>query len=196
MQVLAALTSSVPLVCFGWGVTRFFTRTGAPSGSQAATALLGLIFGGWQLYALATAAVLPWRAAAAATAHVAATWIFWAAIRACERRPLTAIFERDAPRRLVRSGPYRYVRHPFYTAYSIYWMSGGVACGTVEAGLAAAVMIATYIRAAALEERKFAASPLAEDYRDYRRRTGAFLPRVHLRWRTEALGVEELRGVK
>lgn len=181
MQVIAALTSALALASFGWGVTHFFKRPGAPSGSQRATALLGLIFGSVQLVELATGGIVPWRAAAAAAAHVAATWIFWMAVRACRRHRLTAIFEPDAPKRLVQSGPYRYIRHPFYTAYSIYWIAGAAACSTPETVVAPAVMIAIYIRAAAMEEGKFAASPLAGEYREYRQRTGAFVPRPQAR---------------
>jgi protein-S-isoprenylcysteine O-methyltransferase Ste14 len=50
------------------------------------------------------------------------------------------------------------------------------------------IMLALYARAAILEERKFADSALKAEYRDYRSRTGFFLPSCRT-----LMAIEELR---
>ena len=97
-----------------------------------------------------------------------------------------AIFEADLPVRLVQSGPYAYVRHPFYSAYTIFWLGGWVASGSMVALLSVPVMLGIYVQGAREEERKFSRSSFAGEYADYRRRVGAWLPHVPRRKRATA----------
>jgi protein-S-isoprenylcysteine O-methyltransferase Ste14 len=100
---------------------------------------------------------------------------FWA-LRAHGRRPLSAAFSPDEPAHLVDWGPYRFIRHPFYSAYLLTWLAGFVATARFALIPTIVVMFWIYWRAADLEEKKFAASPLAENYRRYSQLTGRFLP--------------------
>jgi protein-S-isoprenylcysteine O-methyltransferase Ste14 len=86
---------------------------------------------------------------------------------------------RPAPRlggRLVRSGPYRWVRHPMYTSV----MLGGSAClwaaPSAAAALTLLLLVADLVVKAALEERWM----LLEhpDYAGYRAGTWRFVPFV------------------
>jgi protein-S-isoprenylcysteine O-methyltransferase Ste14 len=81
--------------------------------------------------------------------------------------------------RLVSDGPYRYVRHPIYTA------SVAIAVGTTLVfrsylllGVAVLSIVATRWWAAAEEEVLGAPEGLGDAYRSYASRTGRFLPRV------------------
>jgi protein-S-isoprenylcysteine O-methyltransferase Ste14 len=86
-------------------------------------------------------------------------------------------FSRDEPRFVHASGPYRYVRHPFYASYLLaYGATALLLPGLTTLGLLGAMTV-YYAWAAAREERKFAASGVAAEYQDYRRRTGRFVPR-------------------
>lgn len=81
--------------------------------------------------------------------------------------------------RLVTSGPYRWVRHPTYTA--VFLVSGGAAMFLLNALLAALVLVAYGIarRRALLEESLLASeSGFGAEYRAYMRRTGRFLPQI------------------
>lgn len=78
---------------------------------------------------------------------------------------------------LVTSGPYRWVRHPFYTACFIGLVGGSLAIANwlylVLGGLAAGFLVArTRIEEEKLVER------FGDDYRDFTRRTGRFFPRL------------------
>jgi protein-S-isoprenylcysteine O-methyltransferase Ste14 len=80
---------------------------------------------------------------------------------------------------LVTSGPYRYVRHPVYASFT------AIAAGTslvfrsyLLVGVAVGWVAASMWWVAA--EEKLLASPqgFGDDYRDYTKRTGRFLPRL------------------
>ena len=83
----------------------------------------------------------------------------------------------DAPAHLVTYGPYRRIRHPFYTSFLLAF-AAAVAYfphwGTLL-GLAYAVVALNLT--AGREERRLAASEFGEEYRRYLDRTGRFLPR-------------------
>ena len=181
MHLASALTCLTAFSSFSWGAVRFFTKPSGLTRRAGATASLGVFFAGWHVYAIATAATSPWRAALGMIAHALAAAIFWTAVRACQSQPLTAIFEDDLPVRLVRRGPYAYVRHPFYTAYTIFWLGGWVASDSLVTLLSVAAMLAIYVRGAMEEERKFSRSALAREYAAYRTRVRAWRPAVLVR---------------
>lgn len=95
----------------------------------------------------------------------------WAA-----RRRLTLAFSTDAPEFLLECGPYRWMRHPLYAAYALFWLSGAVMTQSAWSLAIATALVAAYIIAARQEEAKFAASPLAEMYSRYRLRAGLMWP--------------------
>jgi protein-S-isoprenylcysteine O-methyltransferase Ste14 len=103
--------------------------------------------------------------------------LFWAAIRASREARLLLVFDNDPPHGIVRTGPYRLVRHPFYTSYSIFWTGWAIATWSAWSIPLWALMLAIYVVAARDEERKFAATAYAEEYRQYRERVGMFWPR-------------------
>ncbi len=173
--VAAALTTC--LLSFNWGMYRFFTLPHGSNSGIDTIKLLGTCFGVGSLAALLIIGAPS--APAAAVALLLATGglaLFWWAIRSNRRQPLSFAFSDDLPQHLVCDGPYRYVRHPFYTAYLLAWLVVPVA--TLEPLLLVPMMVMTiiYTAAARLEERKFASSRLAREYAAYRRVTGMFWP--------------------
>jgi len=79
-------------------------------------------------------------------------------------------------RRLVTSGPYRYVRHPLYLGEALVLLGLCLMIGTGGAFLFAAAIIALQLTRARLEEAKLARQ--FPDYLDYRGRTPFILPGV------------------
>ncbi|MDQ2840115.1 MAG: hypothetical protein M3Y72_03570, partial [Acidobacteriota bacterium] len=102
--------------------------------------------------------------------------IFWWTIAAHRLKPLAACFSQNEQLHLVQHGPYRFVRHPFYCSYLLAWLAGALATLNIGLGLTFIVMFLIYLIAARNEEIKFASSPLAEAYAQYRSATGRFLP--------------------
>jgi protein-S-isoprenylcysteine O-methyltransferase Ste14 len=113
----------------------------------------------WPLL-LGSAALFAW--------SVRATWL---------ERPSLA-FSPDEPHFLLRRGPYRLVRHPFYVSYLLFFAALFAAVPAPGTALAWLAVWAVYSSAARAEERKFAASPLAGAYLAYADRVGGFLPRI------------------
>lgn len=112
--------------------------------------------------------------AIAACSAAAFTW----AVRSIRPRQLTAAFSPDAPTELLQRGAFGAVRNPFYLAYMLAFAVPAVATWSWQGLVPAAWMAAIYLRAVMVEERKFLAGPLADEYRRYCARTGRFLPRI------------------
>jgi len=77
---------------------------------------------------------------------------------------------------LVRSGPYRWVRHPFYVVAAILIAGWALLTANAFLAVAGAVTFALLVLRSRTEER-FLVERFGDDYRDYMRSTGAFLPR-------------------
>ena len=145
---------------------------------------LAALSGVWAVaFAAQVAALWPGRALAptawlAAPLFVAALGLWAWTIASSRAAGLTAAFTRDTPERLLERGPYRFVRHPFYTSYALNWLAGSLATWRWWVVVPSVLACAILVVAARAEERKFARSALAGDYAAYRARTGSFLPRL------------------
>lgn len=84
-----------------------------------------------------------------------------------------------ADHQLVSDGPYRYVRHPIYTALIAIAAGTTLVFRSYLLLVVAALFVFAYLWWAAAEE-KLLSSPegLGDDYRTYASRTGRFLPRM------------------
>jgi len=182
MRITATITCLLSFAGVSWGALRFFTKPSGLTKRAAVVGGLGAFFGIWTV-AATWQSTSPWGQLLAATIlHLASSLLFWSAVRACRSVPLTAIFEPDPPVRIILTGPYRYMRHPFYLSYAVFWASGWIASPSWVSFAGVAVMLAIYLRAARNEERKFATSSLAGDYREYRRQVRGMLPRLSPYW--------------
>ena len=180
LPAVALVLALIAQLSFVWAIRRFFVAAGDPQSGMRAIAGLGTAFAVWQLAVLGARVVTPHGNGAAVLAgimlYAGALGLFWWAVAANRTRPLSLAFSSDAPEHLVACGPYRRVRHPFYAAYSLAWLAGAVTTADASLFVPVVVMGALYVRAARLEEAKFAASPLADAYVAYRARTGMFWP--------------------
>lgn len=105
-------------------------------------------------------------------------WLFWQTIAASRAARLRLAFDEEGPRGLVTDGPYRFVRHPFYTSYVIFWAGWTLALWDLVAVFPFAILVVIYVFAARMEERLFAGTPMAAEYESYRSRTGFFWPKL------------------
>ena len=85
-------------------------------------------------------------------------------------------FDAYSPPTVVRSGPYRRIRHPIYTANVALLLAFFLATGSLWLLLNSVILAGYYYCSALSEEHDLrAAHP---GYADYRRHTGMFLPRL------------------
>jgi protein-S-isoprenylcysteine O-methyltransferase Ste14 len=76
---------------------------------------------------------------------------------------------------IVRTGPYRWIRHPIYTGLVLAFIGSAVARGEWRGVLAVAIVIAALWRKWRLEERWLMES-FGTAYADYRKTTWALIP--------------------
>ncbi len=177
-QLLALLAAGSCFASYAWGLKRFFW---IPDGAQGrdsriierATAVSILVHSVALIWFFD---VQPWRYGVAMLLYAVSLAMFWWCVRINRAQPLSLAFSNDRPGHIVTRGPYAWVRHPFYLSYLLCWIAGVLATGQWALLLTVAVMGWIYWSAAVREEAKFAASPLADEYRRYARRAGRFLP--------------------
>ena len=102
----------------------------------------------------------------------------WTAVET-RKMPLTTITSDDEPEYIYQSGPFAYLRHPFYTAYILNFAAAAFATSNGASGFICLFSVASiYYKYAKLEEGKFARSSLAEQYEQYKARTAILIPGV------------------
>lgn len=86
---------------------------------------------------------------------------------------------------LITSGPYRWIRHPLYA--SLIWMFYGAAMAYLSplAALETTLVFLPAMVYRSNQEEQALTGVFGDAYRDYRARTGRFLPRLP-RWRRSA----------
>jgi len=142
------------------------------SASRVSGAILAV-----EALAIAATPVPAGRALAAVLVLGASLGLFLWAVWTNRARRLGLAFAEAVPEHVQTAGPYRLVRHPFYTSYLLAFLGGALAAGTPWLAPALGAGAFTYWRAAREEERAFERSALADVYRHYARRVGMFLPR-------------------
>jgi len=78
---------------------------------------------------------------------------------------------------LIRSGPYRLVRHPIYTGMTVAMLGTGIVRAKVRAAVAVVLVYIGFKIKSRIEERVMIETFGAE-YDHYRKTTGAILPRL------------------
>lgn len=163
---------------FAWAIKRHFVSS-RMSIFMHLTALLGLLSTGLQIFAIfKVRSIEPIQLLISSLLYGVSLLTFWWTVSVTRSRRLSVAFSKDAPRYLLQDGPYRFVRHPFYSAYSLFWLAGLIAVLRWYLIPAVAVMLVFYFCAARMEEAKFESSHLSEIYETYRSTTGMFLPRL------------------
>lgn len=178
-QIIIATSAIACFASFVWAIKKHFAGDGKMPAGMRAISFASIVSMALQMFAVARLAridVFP--VMVGMSLYAASISIFWWAIAATRQRRLTLAFSADEPRHLQTAGPYRFVRHPFYLAYLLFWSAGLIATGEWFLILTVAAMFALYFRAARLEEAKFAASSLNEKYSNYRKQTGMFIPKI------------------
>lgn len=188
--VLPFLAVALSIACFAgfaWAIRGHFRQHDKMPAGMRLVSFLSLIGFGWFLIARVIAAPeqgdqWPYVDAASCLLFTVSLVIFWRSIAATRARPLTLAFAADVPTFLQHRGPYKYVRHPFYLAYLLFWLGTALTSRSALHWIMPAIMVPLYVEAARREEKKFIGSSLAAAYSDYRQRTGMLLPGYNFNW--------------
>lgn len=183
LQLALLLIATAAYASFGWGVWRFFKipPQGIPWRTRVIMVLSSLCF------SIEMAFLLLWFDPSRTSWHIgglilflASFLLFWATVISHRKRHLrlNIAYAQDSPQAFNQSGVYRYMRHPFYTAYLLSWLGGAVGTLSVTGAIILTGMYAFYLVTSRQEEQQFAQSAWREEYQRYRVRTGRFLPRL------------------
>lgn len=177
MDLVVTVTGLVIVGAYVWSLRGHFVSDRMQPGTRAISIVVTLTT---VLYIvlLWTAPQPLWAQVAGFALQLAGGALFAAAIQASRNARLQFAFTPEKPHGLVETGPYRFVRHPFYVSYIIFWTGWGLATWSIYALISLVILIGLYVAAARDEELKFAQTPLAEAYAAYRRRAGFFWPRL------------------
>lgn len=85
-------------------------------------------------------------------------------------------FDAMLPNQVIQRGPYRWVRHPIYSANCVLVVGIAIGTGSLWLYLNAVILAAYYIYTAPIEERSLAGE--LSDYSAYMARTRRFIPGV------------------
>jgi protein-S-isoprenylcysteine O-methyltransferase Ste14 len=79
--------------------------------------------------------------------------------------------------RLITSGPYRHIRHPMYSALTLCFLS--LAFVSAAWPLLILVLgIVPFFYRVTIKEEEMLIGQFGDEYREYRKRTGRFVPRL------------------
>lgn len=177
-EYAALIEAVICLVVFEWARIRFFIRTGNVPPLRFGLRPLGPVFavGAIATLFLDIGARVRGYPVIAMAVFVVSIFVFFSAVRAFSGKAPAIAFTSGPPDRLLMQGPYRYVRHPFYLSYILFWAGVLVASPGIFTLIACVVMLALYVKAAKFEEAAIMNSTLAAEYALYKNRTGMFLP--------------------
>ncbi|MGB2894776.1 MAG: isoprenylcysteine carboxylmethyltransferase family protein [Anaerolineales bacterium] len=81
---------------------------------------------------------------------------------------------------LVQSGPYRFIRHPIYSAYFMNYIGGGLLASNWVLTLIPIVFFGIFIALRIEGEEKTMIDKFGDRYARYMKHTGRFLPKINL----------------
>ena len=160
-----------------WLTASPFAVAGATLVAGGSGFLRALALGGAQRSGIDTAGAGAAAAAVAAIALASAAIALIGYTLGSHTRPVSLWHqENDRPDRLVTSGAYARVRHPFYASFLLALLASLLAFPHPLTALALLAGIVQLNRTAAREERRLR-DAFGEEYETYMRRTGRFWPR-------------------
>jgi protein-S-isoprenylcysteine O-methyltransferase Ste14 len=135
---------------------------------------------GIQVYYLATLSHFTpvHRLAEGTLMYLASLALFIVTLNYTRRQRLSEVFSSDLPNHFFKTGPYRYVRHPFYTSYLLSYTAGAWATLHPVVLLQTIAMFVLYSIAANYEESKFHQSGFRSHYAHYCQSVGRFFPKL------------------
>ena len=170
------LPSAACFASFSWGAVRHFHSAGSvPRGMRfiEAVSVVTMAVFAWLVFVRPLSTLWP-----AVPVLCLLSWVLFIwAVRTTRNARFALAFSGTHPPAVLMSGPYRYVRHPFYTSYLVFWFSTCIATTSSLPWIGLLLLLICYVIAAREEEHIMSRGRLGTEYADYAARTGMFLPR-------------------
>ncbi|MBY3433831.1 isoprenylcysteine carboxylmethyltransferase family protein [Rhizobium laguerreae] len=177
LDAVVTLSGFAIVAMYWWSMKKHFSTAATPREVKVLSVFV-VLTAFWFTWSILTATQGAAQTILAWMLQLASAALFVCAIRASKAARLTYVFDGGLPQGLATEGPYRYVRHPFYTSYIAFWSGWALATGTIWSFIPVICLAAFYVRAAGQEERVLMSAPFSQAYREYRDRTGFMLPKI------------------
>ena len=82
--------------------------------------------------------------------------------------------------KIITSGPYAWIRHPFYLSYIFVWLTSTLLFNSLYLWITLTYLVAFYFTSAKSEEKVILKSDYSREYQEYSQNVGMFLPRITL----------------
>lgn len=177
LDLAVCILGWVTIVAHTWALRYHFDMPEMPPGVRLISTLV-IVSAAWLTY-LTLRADQPSIPQLVGLAFMVASFgLFWWTINESRSAKLLAAFDDKLPHCVLQTGPYAYVRHPFYVSYLLKWGGWALAAWDVWAVIPVIAMGTTYYVAAGEEEASFKGSERSEAYETYKNRTGRFFPKL------------------
>ena len=178
LKLLVLLPGAVCFAGFSWGTVRHFRSVGpVPHGMrliEAVSIAMMAVFA-WLILMRSLSWLWPATPALCLVSLALFTWT----VRTTRNADFALAFSGAQPSTVLMSGPFRYVRHPFYTSYLIFWFATCTATMGSLSWVGLLILLVCYAMAAREEERIMFRGRLSSKYAAYASQTGMFLPRIN-----------------
>ncbi len=102
--------------------------------------------------------------------------VFWTTISYIGKHKLLVAGSEEKPLHFFSTGPFQYVRHPFYSTYLLSYLGTFIADSSYPFLILIMMLIYFYYKTAREEEGRFDLSEYKEGYAEYKSKTGMFVP--------------------
>jgi protein-S-isoprenylcysteine O-methyltransferase Ste14 len=132
IRLLTIVDFLLSLICYGsftWAVAALFRRDGPLTFAMQSLAATDTMFSLIQWWAIFDSRSSAMGRTVGALLFLSALALFWWSVPYARRSGLGLAFAADRGADFIFVGPYRWIRHPFYASYMLYWIAGSVAAG-------------------------------------------------------------------
>lgn len=176
-RLLVLLPGAACFLGFSWGTLKHFRPVGpVPRGMRFVEAVSIVMVAVFAWLVLERPLSMFWPAAPILCLVSLALFVW--AVRTTRDAGFALAFTGTPPPAIVTSGPFRHVRHPFYTSYLIFWFATCIATMSRLSWAGSIILLMCYVVAARKEEQHLSRGQLAAEYARYASQTGMFLPRL------------------
>lgn len=169
----------IPFAGFIWSSLFFFQKKLIKSVDQILINVIGFSLIATNLYLTYTNVfIFDLKKIIGGTLMAVSGYLFFWSIYTLRKNPPSFAFSYIEKSFLIMHGPYRFIRHPLYSSYIFGWIGGCLINQHWFLYAGSSVLIFQYLRSSRAEEKGFLEGPVKENYLQYKKQTGRFLPRI------------------
>ncbi len=170
------------VVCFAtfiWGALYFFktNNIGSKSGKNLISIVIGTCIVVTIINLSSIRQIRLTQFSVAGTFLIISLIIFLISVRSTSNVKFQFIGSDKVPDKIVTTGIYKYIRHPFYLSYILAWIGDFISQPNSISASVTALTFAIYYKSAVAEERSILSSAHRERYLSYISRSGRLMPK-------------------